>query len=128
MSSSSPRSSPAAVGALAALGPFAGNPGPPSSPSPPRPGPPRHAKNGGVAHLKLVSLTPPATDSIGFGLGPRLAEVDGPVDLAYQPSLDTWNGRTRVSLKIRDFRAAESAVLSPPDPEPTARLRPSGKA
>ena len=53
-----------------------------------------------------------ARGTIGGGRGPRLTEVDGPVDLAFQPSIDTWNGRTRVSLKIRDFRAAEAAVLS----------------
>ena len=104
-----------AVGALAALGPFgAGNPEPTFvAESLHAHGRLVTAKNGGVAHLKLVLPDTPAIDSIGFGLGPRLAEVDGPVDLAYQPSLDTWNGRTRVSLKIRDFRAAESAVLSP---------------
>ena len=54
----------------------------------------------------------PAIDTIGFGMGPRLGEVDGPVDLAFQPSLETWKGRTRVSLKIRDFRTADSAELS----------------
>jgi len=104
-----------AVGALAALGPFgAGNPEPTFvAESLQAQARIVAARNGGVAHLKLVLPGTPAIDSIGFGLGPRLAEVDGPVDLAYQPSLDTWNGRTRVSLKIRDFRAAESAALSP---------------
>ena len=66
-----------------------------------------------MAHLKLVLSSAPALDTIGFGMGPRLPEVDGPVDLAFQPSVETWNGRTRVSLKLRDLRAAEAAVLSP---------------
>jgi single-stranded-DNA-specific exonuclease len=103
-----------AVGALAALGPFgAGNPEPTFvAESLNARGRIVSAKNGGAAHLKLVFPDAPAIDSIGFGLGPRLAEVDGPVDLAYQPSLDTWNGRTRISLRIRDFRAAEAATLS----------------
>jgi single-stranded-DNA-specific exonuclease len=104
-----------AVGALAALGPFgAGNPEPTFvAESLQAQARLVTAKKGGVAHLKLVLPEAPAIDTIGFGLGPRLAEVDGRVDLAFQPSLDTWNGRTRVSLKIRDLRAAEAAALSP---------------
>jgi single-stranded-DNA-specific exonuclease len=103
-----------AVDALAVLGPFgAGNPEPTFvAEALQAKGRLLTAKNGGAAHLKLVLPEAPALDTIGFGLGPRLAEVDGPVDLAFQPSVDTWNGRTRVSLKIRDFRAAEAAVLS----------------
>ncbi|HET6983482.1 MAG TPA: single-stranded-DNA-specific exonuclease RecJ [Myxococcaceae bacterium] len=103
-----------AVDALAVLGPFgAGNPEPTFvAEALQAQGRLLTAKNGGTAHLKLVLPEAPALDTIGWGLGPRLAEVDGPVDLAFQPSIDTWNGRTRVSLKIRDFRAAEAAVLS----------------
>ncbi|HEY1907894.1 MAG TPA: single-stranded-DNA-specific exonuclease RecJ [Myxococcaceae bacterium] len=103
-----------AVDALAVLGPFgAGNPEPTFVAEALRAqGRLLTAKNGGAPHLKLVLPEAPALDTIGFGLGPRLAEVDGAVDLAFQPSIDTWNGRTRVSLKIRDFRAAEAAVLS----------------
>jgi len=104
-----------AVGALAALGPFgAGNPEPTFVAES------LHAearivtaKSGGVAHLKLVLPAAPALDAIGFGMGPRLPELEGPVDLAFQPSVETWNGRTRVSLKLRDLRASEAAVLSP---------------
>jgi single-stranded-DNA-specific exonuclease len=103
-----------AVDALAVLGPFgAGNPEPTFvAESLQAQGRLLTAKNGGATHLKLVLPDAPALDTIGWGLGPRLSEVDGPVDLAFQPSIDTWNGRTRVSLKIRDFRAAEAAVLS----------------
>ncbi len=104
-----------AVGALAALGPFgAGNPEPTFVAES------LHAearivtaKNGGVAHLKLVLPDAPALDTIGFGMGPRLAELEGRVDLAFQPSVETWKGRTRVSLKLRDLRAAEAVALSP---------------
>ncbi len=104
-----------AVGALAALGPFgAGNPEPTFVAES------LHAearivtaKNGGVAHLKLVLPDAPALDTIGFGMGPRLAELEGRVDLAFQPSVETWKGRTRVSLKLRDLRATEVGVLSP---------------
>jgi single-stranded-DNA-specific exonuclease len=103
-----------AVDALAVLGPFgAGKPEPTFvAEALQAKGRLLTAKNGGTAHLKLVLPEAPALDTIGWGLGPRLSEVDGPVDLAFQPSIDTWNGRTRVSLKIRDFRAAEAAVLS----------------
>jgi single-stranded-DNA-specific exonuclease len=103
-----------AVDALAVLGPFgAGNPEPTFvAEALQAQGRLLTAKNGGAAHLKLVLPEAPSLDTIGWGLGPRLGEVDGPVDLAFQPSIDTWNGRTRVSLKIRDFRAAEAAVLS----------------
>jgi single-stranded-DNA-specific exonuclease len=103
-----------AVDALAVLGPFgAGNPEPTFvAEALQAQGRLLTAKNGGAAHLKLVLPEAPSLDTIGWGLGPRLGEVDGPVDLAFQPSIDTWNGRTRVSLKIRDFRAAETAVLS----------------
>jgi single-stranded-DNA-specific exonuclease len=104
-----------AVGALAALGPFgAGNPEPTFVAES------LHAearivtaKNGGVAHLKLVLPDAPALDTIGFGMGPRLAELEGRVDLAFQPSVETWKGRTRVSLKLRDLRVAEVVALSP---------------
>jgi single-stranded-DNA-specific exonuclease len=104
-----------AVGALAARGPGgAGNPEPTFVAES------LHAearivtaKNGGVAHLKLVLPDAPALDAIGFGMGPRLQELEGPVDLAFQPSVETWNGRTRVSLKLRDLRASEAALLSP---------------
>jgi single-stranded-DNA-specific exonuclease len=103
-----------AVGALAALGPFgAGNPEPIFvAESLHAQGRLVTAKKGGVAHLKLVLPDSPAIDTIGFGLGPRLGEVDGPVDLAFQPSIDTWKGRIRVSLKIRDFRPSEVTALS----------------
>jgi single-stranded-DNA-specific exonuclease len=104
-----------AVGSLAALGPFgAGNPEPTFVAES------LHAearivaaRKGAMAHLKLVLPSAPALDTIGFGMGPRMAEVDGPVDLAFQPSVETWNGRRRVSLKIRDLRASEAALLSP---------------
>ena len=104
-----------AVGGLVALGPFgAGNPEPTFvAESLQAKGRIVAAKKGGTAHLKLVLPDVPALDTIGFGMGPRLPEVDGPVDLAFQPSIDTWNGRTRISLKIRDFRSSEAAVLSP---------------
>jgi single-stranded-DNA-specific exonuclease len=69
------------------------------------------SRRGGDHHLKLILPGSPRLDAIGFGMAPRAAELEGPVDLAFQASLDTWNGEERVSLKLRDLRAAEPAVL-----------------
>ena len=103
-----------AVGALGALGPFgAGNPEPTFVVESLHAEGRIVAAKSGPAHLKLVLPAAPALDTIGFNMGPRLEEVDGPVDLAFQPSVETWNGRRRVSLKIRDLRASEAAALSP---------------
>lgn len=70
-------------------------------------------RKGGAHHLKLVLPAAPRLDAIGFGMATRAGELEGPVDLAFQASLDTWNGEERVSLKLRDLRVSENAVLSP---------------
>ena len=66
--------------------------------------PAHHREERRRAHLKLVLPASPALDTIGFGMGPRLLELEGPVDLAFQPSVDTWNGA--------DPRLAQAARLS----------------
>jgi single-stranded-DNA-specific exonuclease len=60
----------------------------------------------GRHHLKLALDGAPKLDAIGFGLGDRLALTEGPLDLAYQVSLDEWRGEQRLSLKLKDLRAA----------------------
>jgi len=35
----------------------------------------------------------------------RAAEAEGPVDLAFQASLDEYRGEQRVALKLKDLRA-----------------------
>ncbi|MEM4781397.1 MAG: twin-arginine translocase subunit TatC, partial [Halalkalicoccus sp.] len=67
------------------------------------------SKRGGDGHLKLALDQAPALDAIGFGMAARAADVTGPVDLAFQAGLDVWNGRTRVSLKLRDLRVSDVA-------------------
>ncbi len=66
----------------------------------------------GEKHLKLTvrqgnSMT---FDSIGFGLG-ALAERGlasrRPVDLAFVPEMNRWNGYDRIQLRIRDVRMSE---------------------
>ncbi len=72
---------------------------------------PRLLKNktpGEPGHLKLSLDRAPALDVIGFRLGDKAGLVEGPVDLAFQASMDEYNGRRRVSLKLKDLRAATS--------------------
>ncbi len=63
-------------------------------------------KSGGAGHLKLALVGAPAVDAIGFGMADRLALTEGPVDLAFQASFDTFRGQRRLSLKLKDLRAA----------------------
>lgn len=48
-------------------------------------------------------------DSIGFGM--KSLEEQGlslktPIDVAFTPELNHWNGHDRIQLRIRDIRAA----------------------
>jgi len=61
---------------------------------------------GGAGHLKLALVDAPAVDAIGFGMADRLALTEGPVDLAFQASFDTFRGQRRLSLKLKDLRIA----------------------
>ncbi len=67
----------------------------------------------GEKHLKLsvrqgTSMT---FDSIGFGLG-ALNQLGlasrRPVDLAFVPEMNNWNGQDRIQLRIRDVRMSEA--------------------
>ena len=102
-----------AVEALSVLAPFgAGNPEP-AFVARSVVACPRIVENrkGGPHHLKLILPASPRLDAIGFGMGTRAGELEGPVDLAFQASIDTWNGEERVSLKLRDLRVSDAAVL-----------------
>ncbi len=67
------------------------------------------ARTVGEKHLKMTvrqgtSLT---FDSIGFGMKSLLERgipSRAPVDLAFTPELNHWNGRDRIQLRIRDVR------------------------
>ena len=44
--------------------------------------------------------------AVGFRMGDRLNSVEGAarVDLAFQPQINEWNGRTSIELILKDFR------------------------
>lgn len=61
---------------------------------------------GKANHLKLALEEAPHLDAIGFGMEDRVQLTQGKVDLAYQVSIDSFRGRRRVSLKLKDVRAS----------------------
>lgn len=65
-------------------------------------------RSGGAGHLKLACDAAPALDIIGFGMEDRALLTSGPVDLAFQAGLDTFRGVQRLSLRLKDVRAAQS--------------------
>jgi single-stranded-DNA-specific exonuclease len=64
------------------------------------------AKNGGTDHLKLTLAGAQHLDIIGFGLGDRAPLTSAPLDAAFQVGLDEYQGTPRLSLKLKDVRAA----------------------
>ncbi|NMB13099.1 MAG: single-stranded-DNA-specific exonuclease RecJ [Firmicutes bacterium] len=64
------------------------------------------------AHLKLLVSeqdnkgTSIPLEAIGFGMAERLRLVEHAtrVDLAFQPKLNVWNGRTNIDLVLKDMR------------------------
>ena len=63
---------------------------------------------GGGAHLKLSLADHDATirTAIGFGLGEREVEVGARLDLAFVPTVSTFQGRRSAELELHDFAAA----------------------
>ncbi len=57
-------------------------------------------------HLRLRLEGAPHLDAIGFGMADRLMLTGGPMDLAFRVELDDWSGVPRLSLKLKDLRAA----------------------
>jgi len=71
------------------------------------------ARTVGEKHLKMTVRQGPSLpfDSIGFGMKSLLDRgipSHTPVDLAFTPELNHWNGRDRIQLRIRDVRPSES--------------------
>ncbi len=61
----------------------------------------------GQNHLKLKLASGGSTlDAIGFGMGETVLP-EGPIDVAYQPKIDTFGGRERVQLQLVDLRASD---------------------
>ncbi|HEY0867182.1 MAG TPA: hypothetical protein VGE01_07385, partial [Fimbriimonas sp.] len=58
------------------------------------------------AHMRLKLAGENCSfDGIAFGLGERFSKAGAGVstDLVFQPSIDEWNGRRSLKLKINDF-------------------------
>lgn len=57
-------------------------------------------------HLKLWLTQPPVFDAIWFGMGSVYPTLSAqiPVDVVYSLSLDEWQGRKSLRLKIKDLR------------------------
>lgn len=62
-------------------------------------------RQGKTGHLKLAIEGAPHLDAIGFGMADQASLAEQAVDMAYQLSLEEWNGLRRVSLKLKDLRA-----------------------
>ncbi len=62
---------------------------------------------GGPGHLKLTleDDTQTVRSAIGFGLGDRAAGIDvgARLDLAFVPTVSTWNGRRSAELEVADL-------------------------
>lgn len=59
----------------------------------------------GTGHLKLTIEDNDSTirSAIGFGLGDRTVEVGARVDLAFVPTISTWQGRRSAELEVADL-------------------------
>ncbi len=68
-------------------------------------GPPRRVGDG--RHLKMsVASGSTRRDAIAFGMGER--EIpDGPIDIAFQLQINTYQGLERLQLNLQDFRPSE---------------------
>ncbi|MCC6615775.1 MAG: single-stranded-DNA-specific exonuclease RecJ [Anaerolineae bacterium] len=60
-------------------------------------------------HLRLRLSHPgqPTVDAIGFGLGDRLSDLPEMVDVAYELTVNEWNGSRTAQLSLQDVRGAE---------------------
>jgi single-stranded-DNA-specific exonuclease len=61
------------------------------------------------AHLKLLLAQPPSNysfDGIGFNLGNKISLLNSgkPIDVAFTIESNTWNGKTKLQLNIKDIR------------------------
>ncbi len=61
---------------------------------------------GEPGHLKLSLETAPMLDIIGFRFAEKAQLTEGPVDLAFQISIDVFRGVSRLSLKLKDVRVS----------------------
>lgn len=67
----------------------------------------------GPGHLKLTleddqHVSRATRSAIGFGLGDRELQVGARVDLAFVPTVSTWQGRRSAELELHDLAISES--------------------
>jgi single-stranded-DNA-specific exonuclease len=69
---------------------------------------------GDGSHLKLTLEDDRATtrSAIGFGLGDREVDVGARVDLAFLPTVSTWQGRRSAELELSDLAIADESRLA----------------
>ena len=56
--------------------------------------------------MRLRGRSGPAVDAIGWGLSLPDGMLDGPVDAAFSLSVNHWQGRTTLELRLKDLRSA----------------------
>jgi single-stranded-DNA-specific exonuclease len=99
--------SPADVAGLESLGPFGeANPSIKLVARGVR-GRPRALRGG---HLKIdIWGTAGPCEAIGWGMEPAIPMAQGPVDMIFTPRMETWRGRRRLVLDLKDLRATGAA-------------------
>ncbi len=65
------------------------------------------SKTGGAGHLKLSLDGARSLDVIGFGLAEQAELARDSFDAAFHLGVDEWNGKQRLSLKLKTLRAAQ---------------------
>ncbi|HEX4803699.1 MAG TPA: single-stranded-DNA-specific exonuclease RecJ [Myxococcaceae bacterium] len=101
--------SPEAAKGIEVLGPFGpGNPEPifASCDLAARPQVVASKREGRAGHLKLRFDSAPRLGAIGFGMAEQLPLAQQKVDLAYQLSVEQWNGMEQLSLRLKALRAS----------------------
>jgi single-stranded-DNA-specific exonuclease len=63
-------------------------------------------REGRAGHLKLRFDSAPRLGAIGFGMADQLPLAQQKVDLAYQLSIEQWNGLEQLSLRLKALRAS----------------------
>ena len=70
-------------------------------------GRPRALRGG---HLKIDVLgTAGPCEAIGWGMEGLIPMAQGPVDMLFTPRMETWRGRQRLTLELKDLRATGAA-------------------
>lgn len=69
-----------------------------------------HARPLRGGHLKIdIQGTAGPCEAVGWGMEPALPMAHGPVDLFFTPRMETWRGRRRLVLDLKDLRPTGAA-------------------